>query len=51
MTGIAGNYQQILERIRNAAQRAGRAPDSIQLIAVTKTVAPDRILQAVEPAG
>ena len=48
MTGIAGNYQQILQRIRNAAQRVGRSPDSIQLIAVTKTVAPDRILQAVE---
>lgn len=47
MTGIAGNYQQILSRIREAAQRAGRSPDSVQLIAVTKTVDPTRILEAV----
>jgi len=47
MTGIAGNYQQILERIRKAALSAGRQPDSIQLIAVTKTVPPDRIQEAV----
>jgi pyridoxal phosphate enzyme (YggS family) len=47
MTGIAGNYQKILERIRKAALSSGRRPDSIQLIAVTKTVAPDRIREAV----
>jgi pyridoxal phosphate enzyme (YggS family) len=47
MTGIAGNYHHILERIRNAAQRSGRAPEAIQLIAVTKTVSPARIQEAV----
>jgi pyridoxal phosphate enzyme (YggS family) len=47
MTGIAGNYQQVLERIRLAALKSGRQPDSIQLIAVTKTVAPERIREAV----
>jgi pyridoxal phosphate enzyme (YggS family) len=46
MTGIAGNYSLILERIRSAAARAGRAADSVQLIAVTKTVPPDRIREA-----
>jgi pyridoxal phosphate enzyme (YggS family) len=46
MTGIAGNYSLILERIRNAAARAGRRADSVQLIAVTKTVPPDRIREA-----
>ena len=46
MTGIAGNYQHILERIRKAAERAGRSPNSIQLVAVTKTVAPERIEEA-----
>jgi pyridoxal phosphate enzyme (YggS family) len=46
MTGIAGNYLQILERMRNAARRAGRADDSVQLIAVTKTVPSDRIHEA-----
>ena len=48
MTGIAGNYQKILERVRNAAGRAGRASESIQLIAVTKTVAPERIQEAID---
>jgi PLP dependent protein len=47
MTGVAGNYLDILERLRKAAERAGRSPDSIKLIAVTKTVAPERILEAV----
>ena len=46
MTGIAGNYSLIVERIRNAAARAGRTADSVQLIAVTKTVPPDRIREA-----
>ena len=48
MTGIAGNYQDILQRIRSAAQRAGRPADSIQLVAVTKTVPPERIQEALE---
>jgi pyridoxal phosphate enzyme (YggS family) len=48
MTGIAGNYKHILERIGSAARRAGRAPESIQLVAVTKTVSPDRIREAVQ---
>jgi PLP dependent protein len=47
MTGVAGNYQRVLERIGNAALRVGRAPESIQLIAVTKTVSPDRIEEAI----
>jgi len=47
MTGIAGNHQHILERIGNAARRVGRVPESIQLVAVTKTVSPDRIREAV----
>lgn len=46
MTGIAGNYQQILERIRNAAIRSGRSADSVRLIAVTKTVPAERIQEA-----
>jgi len=46
MTGIPGNYLHILERIESAARRVGRAPESIQLVAVTKTVHPDRIQEA-----
>jgi pyridoxal phosphate enzyme (YggS family) len=48
MTGIAGNYNDILERIGRAAHRSGRSPESIQLVAVTKTVSPDRIQEAVQ---
>jgi PLP dependent protein len=47
MTDIAGNYQDIVRRIRTAASRAGRSPESIRLIAVSKTVQPDRIKDAV----
>ena len=47
MTGIAGNYNHILERIGDAARRAGRDPESVQLVAVTKTVPPDRIREAI----
>ena len=46
MTGIAGNYSNILERIEGAARRASRAPESIQLVAVTKTVSAERIQEA-----
>jgi pyridoxal phosphate enzyme (YggS family) len=38
----------ILKRISHAAMRAGRAPDEIRLIAVTKTVSIERIREAVE---
>jgi pyridoxal phosphate enzyme (YggS family) len=46
MTDIAGNYHSIIERIRKAAERSGRAADAIQLIAVSKTVSPEAIQQA-----
>ena len=47
MTGVAGNHKRILERIGNAAGRVGRSVDSVQLIAVTKTVPTGRIEEAV----
>jgi len=47
MTDIAGNLRRILERIQDAAKRAGRLPDSVRLLAVTKTVSPDRIREAI----
>jgi pyridoxal phosphate enzyme (YggS family) len=46
MTGVAGSCQQIQQRIGTAAQRVGRVPQSVQLIAVTKTVEPARIQEA-----
>jgi pyridoxal phosphate enzyme (YggS family) len=46
MTDIARSLQLIRERIRAAADRAGRDAALVELIAVTKTVSPARILEA-----
>ncbi len=45
---IADNIRTIRDRITSAANRAGRDPASIRLIAVTKTVDVDRIEEAVK---
>ena len=37
MDGLAERYTAVLNRIHNAAQRTGRNPDEITLVAVTKT--------------
>ena len=47
---IAANLAVVRERITAAAERAGRAADSVKLVAVTKYVAPDAI-RAVVAAG
>jgi pyridoxal phosphate enzyme (YggS family) len=44
---IADNLKTIMNRIVAAAQRVGREPSSIQLVAVTKTVDVERIREAV----
>lgn len=43
---VAENVEQIQHRIRSAAQRAGRNAADISLMAVTKTVAAERIREA-----
>ncbi|HEY2495689.1 MAG TPA: YggS family pyridoxal phosphate-dependent enzyme [Candidatus Angelobacter sp.] len=43
---VANNVIAIRERITRAASRVGRDPDSITLMAVTKTVEPERIKEA-----
>lgn len=48
MNPIAENIQDIQARIAAACQRSGRSPDSVQLIAVTKTIAVDQINLAIE---
>lgn len=45
---IRRNVGLVLDRIRQAALRAGRRPEAIRLIAATKTVAPERIRVAIE---
>ncbi|HPD56439.1 MAG TPA: YggS family pyridoxal phosphate-dependent enzyme [Smithellaceae bacterium] len=44
---IAANIRRIRERIAQAAARAGRVPDDIKLMAVTKTVSPERAREAI----
>ena len=43
---IAENIARIQERIARATARAGRSPDTVTLMAVSKTVEPERIRQA-----
>lgn len=45
---IAQDVARVQERIAAAARRAGRTPDDITLLAVSKTVEPARIRQAYE---
>ena len=45
---IPENIADLQSRIRQAAQRAGRSPSDISLMAVTKTHPPDRIREAYE---
>jgi pyridoxal phosphate enzyme (YggS family) len=45
---ISENIAQLQERIANAARRAGRRPDQIALMAVTKTHPPERIREAYD---
>ncbi|MFW6011047.1 MAG: YggS family pyridoxal phosphate-dependent enzyme [Desulfosalsimonas sp.] len=48
MNTITENIRLIQERIRNAAISCGRDPESVKLVAVTKTVEPERIRKAVD---
>ena len=50
MTVLLENYQRVLESVCRAAQDAGRTPDSVRLLAVSKTFPPEDI-RAVFEAG
>jgi pyridoxal phosphate enzyme (YggS family) len=45
---VRENCLLLVERIKAAAARSGRSPESIRLLAVTKTVPPERIREAIE---
>jgi len=47
MTDVRENCRRILDRIHNAAAKSGRDPSSVRLIAVTKKVSVEGILEAV----
>jgi pyridoxal phosphate enzyme (YggS family) len=46
MTAIAANLQAVRERIARAARSARRSPDDVVLLAVSKTIAAERVAQA-----
>jgi pyridoxal phosphate enzyme (YggS family) len=48
MLVIAENLARVRERIQEAARRSGRDPERVRLVAVSKTVDPERARQAVE---
>ena len=48
MNNIKDNLKNIRERIENAAKEAGRDPDSVKLIAVSKTKPADDINEAIK---
>lgn len=48
MTTISTNLQAVRARIAAAAKLAGRAPESIALLAVSKTFPPERVAEAVK---
>jgi PLP dependent protein len=48
MINVRENCRRVFDRIHAAAARSARVPQAIQLIAVTKTVAADKIRQAVD---
>ncbi len=45
---IRDNLERVRERIASACQRAGRSPDDVTLIGVTKTVGPEAVVEAYE---
>jgi PLP dependent protein len=48
MSLITENLGRVMERIEAAAKRAGRDPQTIRLVAVSKTVEPERIRAALD---
>ena len=48
MSEIAENLARVRERIDAAARRSGRDPESVRLVAVSKTVDAERVRQAIE---
>ena len=48
MSTIKENLLRVMERIEKAARKAGRDPEEIKLVAVSKTVETDRVKEAIE---
>jgi pyridoxal phosphate enzyme (YggS family) len=48
MSSVAENLERVRERIAQAAAKAGRAVDEIELVAITKTHDAERVREAIE---
>ena len=48
MTDLAAGLAEVRERITTAARRSGRGPETVRLVAATKTVGAERVREAVE---
>lgn len=48
---LTDRFNQVRERISLAAQRAGRNPEAVELVAVSKTHPPELVREAVEETG
>src|SRR6266566_2651607 len=48
MIDLTDNIARVQERIAEACRRAGRRPEDVKLVAVSKTVPPDRIRKAYD---
>ena len=47
-TDIVSNIMGIRQRMTAAAERSGRNPENVHLMAVSKTVPPERVQQAIK---
>jgi len=48
LSAIKDNLLKVRERIAQAAKRCGRAPESIQIVAVSKMIPPEKIVEAID---
>lgn len=48
MSTLAERYTEVRQRVADAAARAGRTPDAVYLVAVTKTAEPEDIRELIE---
>lgn len=45
---LIDRYEQVLKRVRDAARKADRAPDTIRVVGVSKTVSAERVKTAIQ---
>ena len=48
MVSIAENLEQVREQIARAAEKSGRSPDDVELVAITKTHPAEKVRKAIE---